>query len=278
MNQFFTNRRAIVTAVCVVVLVLLVYSTSRDRARLSVAEQVAREVFAPVAKVATKASRAVSSWVSFVVSVRSMKRENDELRAEVDRLRLSAIYSEEAMLENQRLASLLNLKMMLRGRSEAARVAYRDPGNWLESVVIDKGSANGVVNALAAVNDRGVVGRVVSATSHTATVMLAIDARSAIGGLDLRSRDLVVADGLGDGSGLMTIRPLGVESDLQVGDVIITSGLGGVYPKGYVVGDIISVERGKYGVSMVALARPRVDFQHLEEMLILVDSAEGVAK
>lgn len=275
MNKLLSRRRAIVTCVSVILLATLIYSTARDRERLSVAEHVLREVFAPVARGANCVSRTVSSWLSFVVSIGRMKRENEALSAEVDRLRSEIVQLSEAASENARLSSVLELKSSLGGRTAAARVVYRDPGSWLESAVIDKGSSQGLASGMAVVGPRGVIGRTASVTAHTATVLFAIDPRSAIGGINSRSRDLVIAEGIGDGSGLLQVRPIGAACDIVAGDVIITSGLGGVYPKGHVVADVICVEQDKYGVSKTATARPRVDFQRLEEVLVLIDPARG---
>jgi rod shape-determining protein MreC len=277
-NKLLSRRRAIVTCVSVILLATLIYSTARDRERLSVAEHVLREVFAPVARGANYVSRTVSSWVSFVVSIGRMKRENEALSAEVDHLRSEVVQLSEAARENARLSSLLQLTSSLEGRTVAARVVYRDPGSWLESAVIDKGSGQGLASGMAVVGPRGVIGRTTSVTAHTATVLFAIDPRSAIGGIDSRSRDLVIAEGIGDGSGLLQVRPIGAECDIVAGDVIVTSGMGGIYPKGHIVADVISVEQDKYGVSKTAVARPRVDFQRLEEVLVLIDPARGAAR
>jgi rod shape-determining protein MreC len=262
----------------VILLVTLIYSTARDRERLSAAEHVLREVFAPVARGANYVSRAVSLWVSFVASIGRMKRENEALSAEVDQLRSEVVQLSEAARENARLSSLLELKSSLDGRAVAARVVYRDPASWLETAVIDKGSSQGVGTGMAVVGPRGVIGRTTSVTAHTATVLFAIDPRSAIGGIDSRSRDLVIAEGIGDGSGLLRVRPIGADCDIVAGDVIVTSGMGGIYPKGHIVADVISVEQDKYGVSTTAIARPRVDFQRLEEVLVLIDPTRGAAR
>lgn len=208
MNHTVSRRRAIVTAVSVVLIICLVYLTARDREKLTVAEQAVREVFSPVARGASLVSARISSWVSFMISIGEMKQENEALKAQLDTLKAANLALEEAGRENQRLQALLALKSGYQGRSAAAYISYRDPGNWLEAVAIDKGSASGLANGQAVVNARGVVGRITSVTPHTASVLLAIDSRSSIGGLDARSRDLLIVEGMGDGSGLLLANPL----------------------------------------------------------------------
>lgn len=278
MNQNASRRRAIITVVSVVLIICLVYFTARDRDRLTLAEQAVREVFAPVARGASIVGREISSLMSFLSSIGQMKHDNERLKQELDAANAALLELGEAEVENKRLRDALAMVKPMSGRAVVATVAYRDPGNWLESVVIDKGSKAGIANGQAVVNTKGVVGRVTSVTPNTATVLLAVDSRNSIGGVDSRSRDFVVLEGAGDGSGVLLARPLGVEPDLAVGDVMITSGMGGVYPKGHAVGDIIWVERGKYGVSQLAYVRPRVDFHRLEEVIVLVDAIEGGAK
>jgi rod shape-determining protein MreC len=278
LNQNASRRRAIITVVSVVLIICLVYSTARDRERLTLAEHAVREVFAPIARGASIAGREISSFMSFISSIGQMKQDNERLKEELDAANAALLELSEAAAENKRLREALAMTESLSGRAVVATVAYRDPGNWLESLVIDKGSNDGISNGQAVVNSRGVVGRITSVTPNTATVLLAVDSRNSIGGLDSRSRDFVIVEGVGDGSGVLVARPLGAEPDLAVGDVMITSGMGGVYPKGHVIGDVIWVDRGKYGVSQLAYVRPRVDFHRLEEVIVLVGDVEGGAK
>jgi len=274
-QQPLSKRRIVVAAICIILLVCLIYFTAKDRDRLSVAEKAVREIFSPIARGASKVSREISSWASYLISIGETKAENEKLREELDALRYENLQMEEALRENERLRDLLEFKESLGGRAVAARISYRDPGNWLYSVAIDKGSDHGISSGKPVVTARGVVGRVTSVTRNTSTVILTVDSRSAVGGIDFRSRDLVLVEGLGDGSGLLHVRPLGADNDVQPGDIIITSGFGGIYPKGYVLGDVISVAPGKYGVSKSAFARPRVDFDRLEEVLVLIDPIRG---
>jgi rod shape-determining protein MreC len=131
---------------------------------------------------------------------------------------------------------------------------------------------------MAVINSMGIVGRVVATSGSTASVLLANDTRNAIGAVTVRSRDFAIAEGVGDGTGVLKLKPLGDSPDLLPGDLVISSGLGGIYPAGHIIGEIVDVDEGAYGIAKSAYVRSSVDFNRIEEVLVLLESQKGAVK
>lgn len=192
--------------------------------------------------------------------------ESARLSAENLQLKAQLVRMDEYRLENQRLRQLLDFGNELELRSEGARVIGEDATSWFRTVTIDKGTVHGVREGLAVVNDQGVVGRVIRCTARTSRVLLVTDATSAVAAMVERTRSRGVGRGTGDG---ITLDYVPLPEDVKEGDIIITSGLGGVFPKGLTVGTVARIVKGGYGMFQTIELVPAVDFRHLEEVLIL---------
>ncbi len=139
------------------------------------------------------------------------------------------------------------------------------PSSWFRTIEIDRGSADGVIEGLPVIDAAGLVGRVVRSAPHSARVLLITDASSAVAVLVQDQRIRGVCRGQG---GALALDFALLEDAIQVGDGVITSGLGGVFPKGLVVGYVRSVQREQFGLFQTVDVEPAVDFAHLEEVLV----------
>ncbi len=147
-----------------------------------------------------------------------------------------------------------------------AQVIAEDSTSWFRTIVIDKGLDQGVAEGMAVVVPEGVVGRVIRSSAGESRVLLVTDASSAAAALVQRTRTRGVCRGQGERLALeFALR----QEDIRVEDRIITSGMGGVFPKGLLIGRVSSVERGQYGLFQGVVVEPVVDFSRLEEVLVL---------
>ncbi len=194
----------------------------------------------------------------------------DDLDTENRRLRAELAELIELRQENQRLRRLLGFVEDAEKRTVAARVIAEDASSWFRTIDIDRGSADGVTEGLPVVNDAGLIGRVVRSTTHSARILLITDASSAVAVLVQDQRIRGVCRGQG---GALALDFALVQDDIQVGDGVITSGLGGIFPKGLVVGFVRSVHREQFGLFQTVEVEPVVDFAHLEEVLVLLGDA-----
>lgn len=207
-----------------------------------------------------------SVWYDYI-DLRRVHRENRRLQAEVFALRRRIDALQEGAEETRRLRQLLHLQETLSEPVAAARVIGKDPTNWFRTLVIDKGSRHGIRRNMPVIAVDGLVGRVVDVTPHTAKIQLVTDPLSSVGILVERTR--VTGILAGDLAAPARIKYLPLMADVAVEDRVITSGMGGVFPKGIPVGTIRAVERRNGALFEDATVRPAVDFSRLEEVLVL---------
>jgi rod shape-determining protein MreC len=230
-------------------------------------EQFIVEITAPFQKLIRQTISATKDfWTNYfyLVDVRS---ENRRLKREMDSLRRENSRYRELLATHERLRSLLQFKEVIHRPVVAAQVIGLDPTGWFKSVIIDKGKNAGLKWDMPVVNASGVVGRIVSVSNNYAKVLLIIDQNSAVDCLTQRSRDRGMVKGT---SGqICKMDYMAKSSDAVVGGLIITSGLGGVFPKGLPVGKITDVKEGEGKLFKEIDVMPSVDFSKLEEVLVI---------
>ncbi|MBO4793853.1 MAG: rod shape-determining protein MreC [Deltaproteobacteria bacterium] len=252
---------------------LLVYSVQLSkRETTTLFEKVVLEIMAPFQRGATWIATTVGKWGENYFRLVGVSQENRRLKEENRQLRAKLQEMEEIRLTNQRLQRLLEFREEQELPALQARVIADDSTSWFRSVMLDKGSSDGVVMGAPVVVAEGVVGRVIRVAPHAARVLLITDASSALSALVQKSRARGVLRGAG---GVLTMAFALVQNTIAVGDLVITSGQGGVFPKGIPVGTVARVERRNYDMFQTVVVTPNVDFSRLEEVLILKPDDAG---
>jgi len=202
----------------------------------------------------------------------SVKRENDLLKQDLARLQNEKIQLLEAAQAADRLQQLLDLKEAVSYHLVAARIIGRDPSNWYRTVMINKGTRDGVNVEMGVITPVGVVGRVIKSSATASQVLLATDRNSAVAALIERTRD----EGLVEGTenGMARIKYLSLLAELQEGDLVLTSGLTGVFPKGLQIGTLGRTTKKESDLFQQAALVPSVDFSKLEEVLVITSLEE----
>lgn len=196
-----------------------------------------------------------------------LKRENESLKAEQNR------YS-EVLAENIRLRNLLKFKQGYTSYNMVgASVIERDYGGWTHTMVIDRGEDSGIKKYMPVIIPSGLVGFVSEVYMNSSRVQLLLDPRTTVGGIVQRpaSRVVSMVSGNSGNPGLLSFMSLPKESNVIKGDIIVTSGYGGVYPKGLVIGTVEQVDVDSEGGTQSAEIRPAADFAHMEEVFIITD-------
>ena len=212
-----------------------------------------------------------TSWGDYL-ALRTVRGENTRLRQEVSRMQI-ALQQERALARrSRRLERLLKLRSQAKLATVAAGVIAGSASPVFRTLTIDKGTADGLGPDMAVIVPAGVVGRVITPGARAAKVQLLVDRNAAAGAMVERSRAQGVVEGTG---GELRLNYVSGTADVVVGDVVVTSGIDGIYPKGFVVGQIESVERGSGAFGAIRL-RPAVDFSSLEAVLVVLtaDPAE----
>ncbi len=248
---------------------LMSVQVRHDRAVVSFVRSAVLFTFSPFIKLTSATMGGMTSVWSDYIDLRKLRRENLRLQGEAANLQRRMAFLEEQVLETQRLQGLLAMRETWRAEFVAARVVGKDATNWFKTILIDRGSQAGLRRNLPVVAPDGLVGRVVEVTPSTAKVQLITDPVSASGALMQRTRVTGIVVGNLDAG--LRVRYLPLLADVVAGDEVVTSGMGGVFPKGIPVGRVTAVERKSGALFQEATLQPRVDFARLEEVLILMD-------
>lgn len=209
--------------------------------------------------------------VGFERFVRSF-REQGTLEARIAELESRQVRFQELEKENERLRKLVDFKNTLSGKTIAARIIGSDPSPWRKSFILDKGTKQGIRKDMAVITFEGLVGRILDAGPDTSRVILLSDLDARVSGMTDQTRATGIV--AGSGSGKLKMQYLELESAVQVQEIVLTSGLGGLFPKGLRIGKVSSVTRDPSGLHLQAEIEPFVVFSKLEEVLCLNSSPE----
>ncbi|MDP6483516.1 MAG: rod shape-determining protein MreC [Nitrospinota bacterium] len=203
-------------------------------------------------------------------SVENLREVNESLKAEVQRLRALETTYRELVLKNARLRRLLLFQQQMPFQTVTASVIARDSSNWSKTITLDVGSDSGLKEGLPVLNHQGIVGHIIRVAPKHTQVLLITDARGAVDVLIQRTRTSGVFIGSSNGRNTGYLRYVSREEDIRVDDQIISSGYGGIYPKGVPVGVVKAVDRSGTEMFQTIDVRPAVDFSRLEEVLVVV--------
>lgn len=237
------------------------------------AEQFVIEITAPFQKLIKQTTKSTEElWLNYFRLV-DVHHENTQLKNEIHVLKMANSRYRELLATQERLEDLLQFKQTINRPVLAAQVIGLDPTGWFKSVIIDKGKWAGLRLDMPVVNAFGVVGRVVSVSSNYAKVLLIIDQNSAVDCLVQRSRDRGMLKGLM--SEICRLDYVAKSNNITVGDIVVTSGLGGVFPKGLPVGRILDVKEISGELFKDIKIRTAVDFSKLEEVLVILEESKS---
>jgi rod shape-determining protein MreC len=209
----------------------------------------------------------VVSFYENYVALWKTRSENISMVDENRKLVNTILNLRELEQENIRLRNLLQFKENFKVEAVVARLIAKDVSSEFRAIRINRGKASGIEPNMAVINAEGVVGRVIRVTDHTADVVTLLDPLSAIDAYILRSRARGIVEGLTDS--LCQLKFALRVDDIQPGDMLLSSGLGGNFPKGIPVGSVIKVTRKSFGVTQKVEVKPSVDFSKLEEVLVV---------
>ncbi len=259
------------SAVAAIVVLSLVAAGSGAPAFLKIP---AVALLTPVLGVVQAFTSPVSGFFDALGRTAAMAEENVALKTQLEKALSEATALREAGEENRQLRALLNFERDNPGREFlAGRIIANDPNGLIRSVVIDRGSEQGVQKGMVVVVDRGMVGRVVVVYPRAARVLLTTDASSVVNGVVQRSRVQGVATGRADGS--LALQYVDKDADVKEGDVVVSSGLGGGYPRGITLGTVKRVTNADQAFFKEVQLTPAATSGPLEIALVMLDFVPG---
>ena len=237
-------------------------------------EDLALRFVVPVQGKLASLANNISNLTQTTQDIRELRRRNEELHSLADSLMIENVRLKEVESENETLRRLLNFTQAnpihsYKAAEVKGRVIGRDPSNFLSYLIIDSGSQQGIEKGMPVVTERGLVGRITDVGSNWAKVMLIIDPSSSVNALIQTSRATGVVEGQVGGSLVMKYIPQGEE--VNVNDIVLTSGLGGNFPKKLIIGQVTAVHQRDIEMLQQAHIRPTVDFNNLEIVLVITN-------
>ena len=215
-------------------------------------------------------STLMTTTVARMTGVVTVAQDNRRLREQVGRLQAENGELQRLAADAERLHRPLNLRATIPFAVTSAGVIGRDPSNWYRSLIIDKGTQDGLAREMAVITRQGVVGTLHRVSPRYAKVLLVTDRNSAVAAVNQRTRDQGIVGGLAGGR--LRLKYLLRQTDVRVGDLIVTTGLEGIFPKGLMLGRVHQVGRepGEF-VHAIEIA-PAVDFSRLETVEVVTAS------
>ena len=247
--------------------VILISTQVTTKRGVPMLEAVVFGIFSEVQRGANTVATSVrSSWQDYF-ALRQVRSENEQLKQQLGELRVRLQEERGLAQQSQSLQKLLDLKTSTTLSTTAASVIAGGASPEFRTITIDKGTGDGLHADMAVLAPAGVVGRIIQPSSRASKVQLLIDRSAAAGAIIERTRAQGVVVGTGEDE--LRMDYVAGSADVKAGDMVVTSGIDGIYPKGFVIGQIQSVRRGAGEFSAIVI-RPAVDFTSLEAVLIVL--------
>ena len=272
MRDFFTSKIVFILVSVTIILLLMMAFLTTDRTKITATENVVGTVLAPVQTLVSQGIGSITGIFDYFRNNKMLKDTNEELMTKIDILENEKRVLEDYKTENDRLRGLLDLKdNMSQYNMVGARVIAKDPGNWFNTFTIDKGEGDGLMAKQVVITNGGLVGHIIEVGTNWAKVVSIIDDNNSVGCVVVRTGDIAVIDGdleiQKDGFCKMSYVSKG--SNITVGDLIETSGLGGIYQRGLLIGKVREIRPDTLSMSQYAIVEPAVDFEKISEVMVI---------
>lgn len=287
LRQFFSNKKLLILLVSVIICVGLIGFSLRNRDKTPIVQQIGKDVSAVTNNVLGAPIRGVSNFFKSIDDIKNTYNENEKLKEQLDKLTENQVKLAGIQAENEQLRKQLDLNEMLRDYTKINGVVIsRNPDGWVDKVIVNRGSKDGVAKDMAVMANGGMIGRIteVSMTSSTVQLLTSGGATNRISvettgengqavfgvvhGLDDKEENKEKSDQL-------LMKQLSTNSKAKVGQKVTTSGLGGVFPKGLVVGEVTEVKMDSYGLAQEAYIKPAANTNDISSVSIIKRTAES---
>jgi rod shape-determining protein MreC len=266
------NRVGLTSGLLMILSLHLISSGVKPRDIASRPASVMLTLLSPVQEGVDRVAHGSTGFVRDYFDLVNVRRDNERLRAEVAEMRTSQSRLVELETENNHLADLLGLRDVLGGNAIAANVIGSDASGLARTLVVSQGAASGVRPGMAVLSFQGVVGKVIAVSPHASRVLIIDDHNSALDSFDQRTRTRGIVAGVVDDG--LTMKYVDRSQDVRPGDVIVTSGLDGIFPRGLLIGAIKNVNGEGPGMFLSVGITPAVDFRGLEQVLVVTQMPE----
>jgi rod shape-determining protein MreC len=272
MLQFFIRNKRIFFLVALLFIALTLFTRDIQGQRpYTLIDKLLLAVFTPPLRLTTQGFLFVSTlWHDYAQLV-AAQQDNRRLQEQVKNLAIENQLLQEQARENLRLRELLEFKKRFEFKMIPAEIIGRDPTSWFNTILVDKGSRDGVIKDAGVITPDGVVGRIVAVGFSSAKVLLITDSNSNIDALVKRSRARGIV--VGSSEDLCSLSYVLKTEDVATGDMIVSSGQSDMFPRGVHIGSLVAVRKDTSGFFQDIELKPSVDFSRLHEVLIVLKDA-----
>lgn len=274
MPQFFLNKRLIILLVSIIILVALIGFSLKERKELSWPEQFIKDTTSWVQTAVSRPTHYVAGFFENLQDLQNTYTENKALKSRLDEL--ARLESEVQMLkkENAELSEILDKKDALSEfKSKQATVIARNPDRWNELLIIDKGEKDGIEKDMAVITANGLIGKVKNSNPFSSTVQLlsSMDPTNRISAeiqADGQSYFGLI-EGYDNEKGLLMLKRIPADAKIKKDQNVISSGKGGVFPKGLLIGKVVEAVPAEYGLTQTAYIKPGANFYDIEHVMVV---------
>lgn len=271
MRRILSNKIFILVLVIIILLTLVALSHS-EKSGINIISNIISVPAAPLQKAFTFVDEKIGEFFGYFEDVKETKQTNQELLKRVNELERQLLDLDRLKKENKELREALNFKDQYDEYDFiGCSIIAKDPGNWFEVFTINRGMNDNITPDSPVITAYGLVGRVSKTDLTTSRIISIIDIDSTVSARLSKSRDLIVVRGDVElkGKGLCRADYIPPNVDVMPGDTVETSGIGGIYPKGIIIGKVVSVISNEGQYDSYAVIEPVVDFKRLEEVIVL---------
>lgn len=273
MSHFFLNKRLIILLISIIILVSLIGFSLRDRENITRPEQFVKDVVGFGQSLISKPAQGIANFFGNVQDLQNTYTENKKLKARLEGLAKLEKEISDLKRDNEELRNVLNKTDNLRDyKAIQATVISRAPDRWFEKITIDKGSKSGVKTDMAVMTAKGLVGKVVSTSPMAATVeLLSSDNKKNRVAAEIQGKEHVfgLIDGYDKEKKMLIMKDIVIDQEIKEGQNVVTSGLGGVFPKALDIGKVKEVAVDRFGLTQTAYVEPSAEFYGFEHVLVI---------
>ncbi|WP_280769773.1 rod shape-determining protein MreC [Salipaludibacillus daqingensis] len=282
MSPFFSNKRLIVLLVCMIILVALIGYSMSDRRALSWPEQFVTDTVGSVQSAFSRPAHFVAGFFDNISDMRNLYEENKILKSHLDEYASLQVELNDLRRRNDELEGAVDLQddfELMDYTVRSALVIHRSPDRWNEQVGINKGAQDGIEENMAVMTSGGLIGKIDQVSQFSSSIQLLSDQ-------DVTNRISAMVDGddsvygfiegIDHETGYLQFTKIDIEAELEDGQTVSTSGLGGVFPKNLTIGEIVDYEYDEFGLTQTAYVEPSADFYHLDYVMVIERSAPTI--
>lgn len=281
MPQFMNRKKFIFLIIGFVVVVALISLSLSDRQKTSLPEKIVKDTVGFAQSIVAKPTNYVTGFIKDIDAMVNTYEENKRLKERLEEFGTLKAEVTELNVENARLLKLVNKQDDLRKYDPIqANVIARNPDQWEEKLILNQGSNDGVKVNMAVLTAQGLVGKIVQTTPTTAEVELLSTnntnyrVSATIANKKKETNGLI--EGYDRKKGLLIMKRIDSELSVKKGDKVTTSGLGGIFPKGILIGEVTKIETDDYGLTKSAYIKPAADFTMLDHVVIAKRSSISI--